>query len=1033
MRLIRWSVQHSTAVFFFYAVVLVLSALALWKLVPLRLNPSVRSPQLAVLTEADDLPALLVEQQLTNPLERALSELPNLRSLRSSSMEGMSLIILEFPYGYDPRAAVSDATAVAASVDLGLDEDKVSGHTAMSPRVLPYDPLRIPVLRLAVQAPGWEAVRLADFLDRELAPRLRRIPAVEAVWTFGVPRPEVEVAVERDALAFLGLSLIDLREAIDEANTPRTSGLLESPGARSIPLQVDGQAQRASDLGAIVLAQRKGQPVTVDDVANISWRLAAEHSAYRFNGKKAIEVNVLEGPQASSPRTAKAVRAELAEMMREHPGLVVEVAYDNAHFVSVLGQRVWWEMGLAVVLTGLVVYLFLGDWRGTAVVLATIPTTLACAVLFFPLLGLSFNSSTLVGLLLAIGRLVDDTIIDLCSVARHRAQGKDAPSAAVDGCSGVRRAVVSATVVIAVVMLPLTFSGGLTQDMFEGIVWPYLLTLSASLLVALTLSPCLMARIYDGAPSRTPSRGELFLARLELGYRSLLARALRYRTLIIGGALGAIYLACSLLPLIGWEMMPAADTGQLYAVLEARPGTPIAETTRMAGKLEAILRRQPEVRRISTEIGMAPPQALSTGYAPTGSHVACLLVTLTDKGERSRSLWRIADAVYVEATLTIPNIRQLSLREMGSDVMATSMAPVHLVIKGPDLDRLAYLAEQIQELAYRSESLSDPIRGLSQVATTWSLEEGARTLRPDLSALAALDLSPKELARQTYAALDGEMARSTLSDGTPIMISYQAQQRRSLDDLKNVLITGPKGSQSLARLARIEGGRWPSMIEHEGLQRSNSVVASYRKGGPGSMVLGMDWLMSSRMQLGIPPGYSIEQRGDMVAMMDSSRRLFHGMGVSLLLMYLALAVQFRSARLPLVIMAAIPLSLPGVLLALLLAQQTISTVSLLGFVVLMGMDVTASILLLDAVLRRHNDGPPWRALLTGAPARLRPVLMTVMVTLAVLLPLAFSPATGTDAYAPLATVIVGGLTVSGVLTLFLIPVLYSLMVRHKPL
>ncbi len=1031
MRLIRWSVDHPSAVFSVYAVIFVLSLLALWKLVPLRLNPSVKSPQLAVVTQAPAMSALLVEQNLTNPLERALAEVPDLKSIRSSSMEGMSFIVLEFPYGFEPQQAVPNVTAIATSVELDSPgEDQPSGHTGMAPRVIPYDPLRIPVLRLAVSAPDWDAIRLADLIERELSPRLRQIPEVEAVWSFGEIRPEVEVAVDRDLLTAFGLSLTQVRQRIDQANSSLSAGTLDSPGARSLPVEVGGQAKRASDLGQIVLSSGKEYPVTVDDVATLNWRASPGHSAYRFNGKSAVELNILEGPSASSPRTAKAVGSVVAEVLAKHPGLAIEVAYDNAHFVSKLGQRVWWELALAIGLTGLVAYLFLGDWRGTLVVLAAIPTTLAFTILAFPLLGLSFNSSTLVGLLLAIGRLVDDTIIDLCSVARHRAAGKSARDAAIDGCSGVRRAVVSATVVIAAVMLPLTFTGGLTQDMFEGIVWPYLLALSASLLVALTLSPCLMAWLFQGVPPQPESRGERYLLHLERGYATLLAKALRYRGFVIGASLGAVYLSLTLLPVIGWEMMPAADTGQISAVLEARPGTPLIETTRMAGKLEAILRRQPEVLRVSTEIGMSPVQAMSTGYGPTGSHTASLMVTLTDKGDRHRTIWQIADAVYTEASLSIPNLRQLSLREMGSDVMASSMAPVHLVITGPDIARLAYLAEQTQDLAYRSEALSHPVRGLSQVGTGWTLETGARSLQPNINALTELGLSPNDLARQAYAALDGEMARSTLVDGTPILITYQAQQNRTLDDLKNVVISGPKGFQSLSRLADIEDTLWPSMIEHEGLQRSNSVMASYRKGGPGSMVLSMEWLMAARMQLGIPPGYSIEQRGDMVAMMDSSRRLFWGMGVSLLLMYLALAVQFRSAKLPLVIMTAIPLSLPGVILTLLVAQQTISTVSLLGFAVLIGMDVTASILLLDAVLQRHQSGRPWRALLKGAPARLRPVMMTVLVTLVVLLPLAFFPSTGTDAYAPLASVIVGGLTLSGLLTLFLVPVLYSFIARR---
>ena len=1033
MRLIRWSVDNSGAVFAFYGALIVLAALSLWRLIPLRLTPRVTSPQLAVVTPAMGMPALLVERHLTNPLERALAEVPHLASLRSSSMEGMSVIILEFPYGFDLASSLEAARSALASVDLGLD-DADSGHGAMVPRVVPYDPLRIPVLKLAVRAPDWPPGVLADLVEKELVARLKRVPGVESVWTFGLPADQVSVLVDRDAATAAGLGLPQIREALDKANIGQSAGALHDALTSITPVQLDAQARTPSELEGLVVADPPdGPPVTLGDIATVDWHIAGERSVYRLNGKEAIEVSVVEGPEASSPRTVAACRAVLEEMRLAHPGLEVSEAYDNAHFVGIVASNVWRELGLAVLLTGLVSYLFLGDWRGTLVVLATVPTTLACAVLSFPVLGLSFNSSTLIGLLLAIGRLVDDTIIDLCSVARYRARGVELRAATIAGCSDVRRAVVSATVVICLGLLPLTFTGGLTQDMFEGIIWPFLLALAASLAVALTLAPCLIARLYAGASSvPSASFGERWLDRLEKAYRRGLGHALRYRGFVLCCVGGALYLAFVMYPRLGWEMMPLADTGQIYAVLEARSGTPVSETVRLAEKLEKILLRQPEVLKVSTAVGPGGPTSVLTGYGTSGPHTASLLITLRDKGDRERSLWQIIDAVYLEASLTIPHLRQLTLKEMGSDVMANAMAPVQLVIRGPDVARLAYLAEQTRDLGLRSEKLVGP-GGLTQLSTTWSLLDGGWSLRPRTALLAELGLTPEGLAQQTSMALAGGQARTTLADGTPIMISYPASQRRTFSDLENVKIRGPKASRSLAELAAIEPSTTPSMIEHDNLQRSNSVVASYRRGGSGSMQLGMDWLMAARMQVGFPPGYSIEQRGDMLTMMDSSRRLLLGMAVALVLMFLALAAQFRSVTLPVTIMAAIPVSLPGVFAALLLTQQTISTVSLLGMAVLIGMDVTASILLLDAVTRERARGRSVvRALLVGAPSRLRPIIMTVLVTLAVMTPLACFPATGMDAYAPLATVIMGGLVTSGGLTLFVVPVLYSFLGgRHK--
>lgn len=1033
MTLIRWSVENSARVFAFFAVVLVAAALALWQLVPLRLTPAIGSPQLAVITASMGMPALLVERHLTNPLERALTQVPHLVSIRSSSMEGMSVITLEFPYGHPLDAAAQQAQAAIASVDLGLD-DLESGHGAQAPRVVPYDPLRIPVLRLAVRAPDWDPGVLANFIETELTLRLKRVPGVESVGTFGLPTQQVSVLVDRDAAAASGLSLTQIREAIDRANIGQSAGALYDGLTSLTPIQLDAQARTPSDLEKLVVADPPdGPPVTLQEIATVDWHLSLQRSIYRLNGVEAVEVSLLEGPEASSPRTVAAARAAIDELVRANPGLVIEEAYDNAHFVSLVAAGVWTELGLAVLLTGLVCYLFLGDWRATLVVLATVPATLACVVLFFPVLGLSFNSSTLIGLLLAIGRLVDDTIVDLCAVARHRAAGKDSRSAAIEGCSEVRRAVVAATAVICLGMLPLTFCGGLTQDMFEGIIWPFLLALAASLLVALTLSPCLIARLYAHCPPTRPGRPNLSqqgLDALEGGYRKALAWALRYRASVLCCLLATLYLAALMVPRLGWEMMPLSDTGQVYATLEAQPGTPTSETARLAQQLETILRRQPEVLKVSTSVGpQKEATSILTGYGTSGPHTANFWITLSDKSDRQRSLWQIVDAVYLEASLTIPHLRQLSLKEMGSDVMANAMAPVQLVLRGPDLERLAWLAQQTLEVGRRSEKLVGA-GGLTQLSTTWSLAEGGWSLKPRLDLLAGLGVTPQALAQQVSLALAGAETRTRLVDGTPVMLSYPATQRRSPADLQAVRIQGTQGQAPLGRLAELEAEVRPSMIEHDNLQRSNSVVASYRPGGPGSMQLGMDWLMASRMQVGLPPGYTIEQRGDMLAMMDSTRRLVIGMGVAVVLVYLALAAQFRSWSLPLAILAAIPVSLPGVFGALLLAQQTISTVSLLGLAVLIGMDLTAAILLLDAVLRERARGRSLsRALLVGAPARLRPVLMTVMVTLAVMTPLALFPGTGMDAYAPLATVILGGLTVSTVLTLFVVPLLYSLFAK----
>ncbi|MBT9586218.1 efflux RND transporter permease subunit [bacterium] len=930
MRLIRWSTDHPGLIVSGYAVLLVLSLLCLALWIPTRLAPSLKSPLLAIVTACPNWTAEEVEGRLTTPLEGSLVQLPTVQAIRSQSMHGLSVVILEFPYASDVESQLAQVSSRLPALPF-------------QPRVLPYDPLDIPVMRLAVHSPGYDFQELRQLLERQVMLPLKQVDGVARLTLFG-PRLQLEVTPTAGVKSVIPLG---------------TTGLQSLAGASDLRPAL-ATVTRASQLKDMKIGDRP-----LSEIARVRLSLGHDSPRYRYNGQEGFEINVFQKPDGSSPSTVEAVRQTVQQIRRQHPGLVMDEAYNNAHFVQVVQSNVWRELALAVALTGLVVYLFLGDLRGTLIALATVPTSLGLALTLFVPLGLSLNSSTLIGLLLALGRLVDDTIIDLHAVGHHLGLGKESGQAAVDGCSEVRPAVLSSTLVLGLAMLPLTWCGGLTQDMFEGIVWPFLLALAASLIVSLTLTPVLAARAYRGYVPRSRSG-------LEKGYRTLLQKALRQRGLLLGLALSASYLSWLLFPLIGSEMMPLSDTGQIYCELEAQPGTSSEETARLAAAFEDLLRRQPEVVGISTEVGMDEDTSGLSGYEMGGSHMARLLITLTDQHKRQRSLWQIADSVYAEALHQVPGMRRLYLKEMGSDVMASAMAPVQLVIHGPNLKRLAWLGQQ-------TRALGAQMRGLYMVSTSWAPGQPARTL---------------------YRSQAGPGIRlATTEEGLPIVLQSP-----------NVNRTG-----------------W-AVIEHDNLRRSISVMGNIRRGGPGSMKLSMDLQMASQSQLPYPAGYNIEQRGDMTQMMDSFQRLLGGLGAALALIYLALLLQFRNWRIPLVMMATIPLEMAGVFLALLYAGQTFSSVSLLGIVVLHGMDVTAGILLLDSVVRARRAGASAQeALLEGAPRRLRPVLMTVMVTLVVMLPLALFPTTGLDAYAPLATVIVGGLSVSCLLTLGIIPVLYSLI------
>jgi HAE1 family hydrophobic/amphiphilic exporter-1 len=409
-----------------------------------------------------------------------------------------------------------------------------------------------------------------------------------------------------------------------------------------------------------------------------------------------------------------------------------------------------------------------------------------------------------------------------------------------------------------------------------------------------------------------------------------------------------------------------------------------------------------------------------------------MMLTFSDKDERARTIWQVLDAVHHEALRTIPGIRRLQIKEMGSDVMATSAAPVHLNIYGPDLNQLNRLGNETLRVAQKMPEMFQP-------ATTWSMGRPEYRVRVDPQRAAEVGLSPSEIAQQSYYALRGgltnEFYRLPNIRQNTILVRYEQSERQSPQDLENLYLSTPNGEQiPLKSVATMERATSPTVIEHDMLRRVIGITGYYRIGNLPSMDVTMNLVANAyggNAKLGIapinfPPGYGMEMRGDMTQMMDSFRRLLTGLWLALIFMYLILVVQFRGFLQPLQMIASLPLELAGVFIALWLAGQAFSTVSILGIIVLTGMDITTAVLLIDMIMKYRDRGIPRdEAITQAAPQRLRPILMTVGITLVVMLPVALAPKTGLDAYQPLATAVVGGLIVGTILSLFDIPIMHT--------
>jgi len=1027
----RWSIEHPYIVIAFYLGVALLSALVVVFQMPRRMMPYVESPIAAVVSMMPGLSAEEMEIYFSKPIEERMVDLKNVHFVRSTSQEGFSIVTVEFWYGTDMKKAVFDVQSLMNVVQADLP---MTGANLKPSWVLAIDPLNLPVLSLSVTGEGYDPMQLRTLVENEVVNRLKVVKDVHSVVPFGGEKLQMQVIVDRERLAAYRMSLLDVRNALDMQNVSRPAGTLTFQD-REVLVRTDTRARTPEEVAGYPITSMDGRVVYLRDVAEVTNAPREQRSLYRFNGKEAMEISIVQQAEASSVRVIEGVKAKLAEIQEDFPRLRFEVAYDRATFVGFLMENMVVELVMAVLLTGLVVLLFLGNLRGTLISVITIPVSLGMALLAMVPLGMTLNSSTLIGLLISIGRLVDDSIIDIHSIERHLRMGKSPKDAAVDGITEVRLAVLAITFMLCVALLPLAFSGGIVQYMFEGIVWAIILGLLASALVSFTLTALLAAHLFAPHARETDRRRawfwrwlldpcQRFLERLEGGYGRSLGWALRHRFTVLGVALATVLVGVALYPRIGSEMMPLADVSQAFVQLEATPGTSFARTSEIAAEIERLLLKQPEIVKVSSEVGFEPGGTYFTGYSMGSVNSAFMMVTLVDSSKRRRDIWQVIDGVQADAVRTIPGIRRLVIKEMGADVMASSAAPIQVIFFGTDLERLSDIGE-------RARRVAEGIPGFHQVSTSWAQTLPQLHVEVDRARAQEIGLTVADVADQAYYALKGgltnEFYRLDNKRQFGILLRYRGEQRRDWTDLEHVKIVGKKGEiVPLVSVARVEERRGPTLIERDNFRRVVSVLGYYRKGGPPSMDLSMDLLMAAHEKIEFPPGYGVELRGDMTQMEESFQRLLRGLLLAVIFMFLLLVAQFRSLIEPFNMIFSLSLMLTGILGGLLLARQTFSTVSILAVVILAGMMMTVAVLMIDLVLRLREQGVPrHEAILAAGPVRLRPILMTSLITIVVLIPVAFFPSTGVDAYAPLATVVIGGLSIGTVLALFLVPVLHT--------
>jgi hydrophobic/amphiphilic exporter-1 (mainly G- bacteria), HAE1 family len=978
--------------------------------------PDVEFPVVTVTTVYPGAAPETVEREVTKKIEEAINTVEGVRHVESTSQEGLSNIVVLFRLEVSTQVASQDVRSKVGAVRGELPRE------IEEPIVQRIDPGALPIISVAVNAPGLTPQAATDLADKRIKRGLETVAGVGAVNLVGESTREIQVVVDRSRLEAYHLSLAEVVQAIGRENVDAPAGSADR-GAIEALVRVAARGRTAAEIGALPVKQAGAAAILVRDVAEVVDGVAEPRNLALLGEQPALALDVQKQSGANTVAVADGVRAAIERMSRELPaGVSLQVVRDDSRFIRESIHDVNTTMVIGGILTVLIVFAFLNSWRSTVITGLTLPISVIAAFIAMKAFGFTLNVLTLMGLSLAIGMLIDDAIVVRENIVRHVQRGKDHVSASRDGTAEIGLAVMATTFTIVAVFVPVAFMGGLIGRFF----YEFGITVAAAVLVSLfvsfTLDPMLSSRWVDPDIEQDRHEGRLGRALqrfnrrfddLHVGYERLLAWSLRHRpaVLALAAAAFAAGLACIAL-FIGGDFMPDFNRGEYQIAFKATPGATLRETGERAREAVRRLQGLPDVEYTYTTIGEAGSQ-----YRPVTE--GSIYVRLKEGGPSKTFSQTLREAR--QAIEQVPGLTY-GLFEAGP----FGQKPIQISVRGPAVDELDRISRELTGAMRR-------MRGIADLET--SLEKAKPELRVQVDRHRARDLglSVGPIATTLRAAVAGEVASAVEDadgDSHDVRVRLRADQRRYAEDLLALTVPTDKddanGDKVLVPLREVASARaasGPSTIRRKDLQREVRVSAN-PDGRPLQELTREVEAAAAAIQL--PPGYDMIHGGDAEELKDMFANMFQALVLAVVFIYLILASQFGSFSHPLSIMLSLPLSLVGVALALMATGDTLNVMSMIGVIMLMGLVTKNAILLVDFANQARREGLGRdEALIRAGSTRLRPIVMTTLAMIFGMLPLAFAIGAGAEMRAPMARAVIGGLITSTLLTLVVVPVVYS--------
>lgn len=1023
MSIYKTAVTRPITTIMIFVAIMVLGLYSLVNL-PIDFYPEMDLPAISVYTTYPGASAEDVENNVTKNIEKGMNSVDDLKEITSVSKDNYSIVTLEFEWGADLAEAANDIRDNLSMVSSSLPDD------ANEPLIFKFNSSSMPVMFFAVTAkesyPG-----LVKLIEDKVVNPLQRIEGIASVSITGHPGRAIYVDTDPSKLEAYNITLEQIGNAIAAQNIDLPLGSLEM-GQFNFPLRVAGKFTESSQIAEIAIGNNNGKTIFLKDVAVVKDTIRDVKLYNRVNGEIGANFFIQKQSGANTVKLSQEVHKKIAEIKEELPEDVkIELTSDNSTFIQDSIDNLKETVFYAMLFVVIVVFLFLGRWRSTLIIALTIPISLVVAFIYLRITGGTLNIISLMSISIALGMVVDDAIVVLENITTHIERGNRPREAAIYATNEVWLSVIVTTLTVVAIFLPLTFTSGMMGVMFKQLGWIVCITIVTSTITAITLTPTLSA-LFLKLQDKTKKKKFFLhydntilpvLNALDRVYAKSLRWSLHHKKIVIPVLFAVFVASILLIGKVGFEFMPATDQSNLTISIELQSGTKAAESYKMSQRIDSLLRTDyPEMKIVSFSTGVDDQGSMSDLFQQTGYHIINFRCRLVPVEERTKSVFDISEEVREK----LASFTEIVNYEVGTQGMSMgSSQGVAVEIYGHDFDETTTLAKQLAE-KFKA------IPGAEEVNISRDREKPELQVNFDQDKLSRHGLSTAIVATQLRNRINGYSPTQYRESGDEydIFLRFDEKYRDEISEVENIGFTTPSGK--IVRLKEIgdvnEYWSTPN-IERKGLNRLVTISVI-----PGTSVSLGDLAQNIQTEvdkLELPQSVSITVGGEYEDLMETFGTLGLLLALGVLLVYIVMASQFESLKMPFIIMMSIPFAFTGVFISLYITNTYLSVIAALGAVMLVGIVVKNAIVLVDYInLMRERGVELYEAIVMSGESRLRPILMTALTTILGMLPMALSSGPGSEMWKGMGIAVVGGLTVSTFITLIIVPVIYALFARR---